>query len=52
FFSVAVGSLFITAGVSVTAVGLMGIIFAGFIGALIDDDFVDKLNNEIIRPAY
>ncbi|HAP0860907.1 TPA: pore-forming bacteriocin colicin R, partial [Escherichia coli] len=51
FFSVAVGSLFITAGVSVTAVGLMGIIFAGFIGALIDDDFVDKLNNEIIRPA-
>ena len=52
FFSVAVGSLFITAGVSVTAVGLIGIIFAGFIGALIDDDFVDKLNNEIIRPAY
>ncbi len=52
FFSVTVGSLFITAGVSVTAVGLMGIIFAGFIGALIDDDFVDKLNNEIIRPAY
>lgn len=52
FFSVAVGSLFITAGVSVTAVGLMGIIFAGFIGALIDDDFVDKFNNEIIRPAY
>lgn len=52
FFSVAVGSLFITVGVSVTAVGLMGIIFAGFIGALIDDDFVDKLNNEIIRPAY
>lgn len=52
FFSVAVGSLFITAGVSVTAVGLMGIIFASFIGALIDDDFVDKLNNEIIRPAY
>ncbi|MCD6826628.1 pore-forming bacteriocin colicin R [Escherichia coli] len=52
FFSVAVGSLFTTAGVSVTAVGLMGIIFAGFIGALIDDDFVDKLNNEIIRPAY
>ncbi|EFH4671221.1 pore-forming bacteriocin colicin R [Escherichia coli] len=52
FFSVAVGSLFITAGVSVTAVGLMGIIFAGFIGVLIDDDFVDKLNNEIIRPAY
>ena len=52
FFSVAVGSLFITAGVSVTAVGLLGIIFAGFIGALIDDDFVDKLNNEIIRPAY
>lgn len=52
FFSVAVGSLFITAGVSVTAVGLMGVIFAGFIGALIDDDFVDKLNNEIIRPAY
>lgn len=52
FFSVAVGSLFITAGVSVTAVGLMGIIFAGFIGALIDDYFVDKLNNEIIRPAY
>lgn len=51
FFSVAVGSLFITAGVSVTAVGLMGIIFAGFIGSLIDDDFVDKLNNEIIRPA-
>lgn len=51
FFSVAVGSLFITAGMSVTAVGLMGIIFAGFIGSLIDDDFVDKLNNEIIRPA-
>ena len=31
---------------------IIGNIIASFIGALIDDKFIDRLNNEIIRPAY
>ena len=39
-------------GASAAVVGIIGIIIASFIGALIDDKFIDRLNNEIIRPAY
>ena len=39
------------AGASAAVVGIIGIIIASFIGALIDDKFIDRLNNEIIRPC-
>ncbi|HBM2888994.1 TPA: hypothetical protein LVL00_001267 [Klebsiella oxytoca] len=51
-FSATLGAMLVAAGVSTAVVGIIGIIIAGLIGALIDDKFIDKLNNEIIRPAY
>ncbi|EAV4474825.1 colicin immunity protein, partial [Salmonella enterica] len=40
------------AAVPAVVVGIIGIIVAALIGALIDDKFIDRLNNEIIRPAH
>lgn len=51
-FSSIVGSALLSFGISVTAVGIMGIIVAVTIASMIDDKLVDKINNAIIRPAY
>lgn len=34
------------------AVGILGIILSALVGALINNDFIDRINNEIIRPAH
>lgn len=51
-FSVTLGTMLIWAGVSATAVAILGIILSALVGALIDDKFIGKLNNEIIRLAH
>ncbi|HFV8490298.1 colicin-like pore-forming protein [Escherichia coli] len=51
-FSATLGAYLLAVGASAAVVGIIGIIIASFIGALIDDKFIDRLNNEIIRPAY
>lgn len=51
-FSVTLGGMLVWAGLSVAAIGIIGVMVAGLIGSLIDDKFVDRLNNEIIRPAH
>lgn len=51
-FSATLGAMLVAAGVSATVVGIIGIIIAGLVGSLIDDKFINKLNNEIVRPAY
>lgn len=51
-FSAVLGAMAISTGIPVVAAGLLAIILAGLIGSLIDDKIIDKINNEIIRPAY
>ncbi|EIQ7462607.1 TPA: pore-forming bacteriocin colicin Y [Escherichia coli] len=51
-FSATLGAYLLAVGASAAVVGIIGIIIASFIGALIDDKFIDRLNNEIIRPAH
>lgn len=51
-FSATLGAYLIALGGSAVVVGIVGIIIASSIGALIDDEFIDRLNNEIIRPAH
>ncbi|MGT8856423.1 colicin-like pore-forming protein [Enterobacter sp. 186315] len=51
-FSAIVGSALLSAGVSLTIVGIMGIIVAVIVSSMIDDKLVDKINNEIVRPAH
>lgn len=51
-FSATLGAALLAAGVPVVTVGIMGIIVAGTVAALIDDKAVDFLNNEVIRPAH
>lgn len=51
-FSATLGAMLMWAGIPAIAVGLLGIIMASLIGSLIDDKFIDKLNNEIIKPAH
>ncbi|MGS5316494.1 hypothetical protein [Escherichia coli] len=52
FFSAIFGTFAMLGVFSTSLAGILAVILAGLVGALIDDDFVDKLNNEIIRPAY
>ncbi|HFK4763087.1 colicin-like pore-forming protein [Citrobacter farmeri] len=52
FFSAVLGSFAAFAGLPAVAAGIIAIILAGIIGSLIDDDFIHKLNSEIIRPAH
>ncbi|EAO1481071.1 hypothetical protein ZE40_004900 [Salmonella enterica subsp. diarizonae] len=51
-FSATLGTALLSFGLPVTAVGIMGIIIAGVIGAVIDDKFADEINNEIIPSAH
>ncbi|EAO2430565.1 hypothetical protein E2T81_14215 [Salmonella enterica] len=51
-FSATLGAMLIAAAVPAVVVGIISIIVAALIGALIDDKFIDRLNNEIIRPAH
>lgn len=51
-FSVTLGTMLLWAGVPATAVGILGIMLSALVGALIDDKFIERLNNEIIRPAH
>ena len=51
-FSATLGTALLAAGVPVVTVGIMGIIVAGTVAALIDDKVVDFINNEVIRPAH
>lgn len=51
-FSATLGAMLVAAGVSATVVGIIGIIIAGLVSAFIDDKFINRLNNEIVRPAY
>ncbi|HAU2961131.1 TPA: hypothetical protein JC757_005084 [Salmonella enterica subsp. diarizonae] len=51
-FSATLGIALLSFGLPVTAVGIMGIIIAGVIGAVIDDKFADEINNEIIPSAH
>lgn len=51
FFSATIGLALLYAGVPAIAVGISGIMFAAIVGALIDDNVADKLNQQIIRPA-
>lgn len=41
-----------TAGLPVTAVMIVGVIAISLAASLIDDKLVDKINNEVIRPAH
>lgn len=41
-----------SAGLPVTAVMILGIIAISLAASLIDDTLVDKINNEVIRPAH
>ncbi|WP_249826448.1 colicin-like pore-forming protein [Escherichia coli] len=52
FFSAIFGTFAMLGVFSTSLAGILAVILAGLVGALIDDNFVDKLNNEIIRPAY
>jgi hypothetical protein len=40
------------AGIPATAAAILAIILAGLVGSLIDDNFINRLNNEIVRPAH
>ncbi|EJJ8281565.1 hypothetical protein NKB77_005416 [Salmonella enterica] len=51
-FSATLGTALLSFGLPITAVGIMGIIIAGVIGAVIDDKFADEINNEIIPSAH
>ncbi|EKC7222326.1 hypothetical protein OP853_004875 [Salmonella enterica] len=51
-FSATLGTALLSFGLPVTAVGIMGIIIAGVIGAVIDDKFADEINNKIIPSAH
>lgn len=51
-FSATLGNVLLAAGVPAVAIGIMGIMLAGYIGSLIDDNFVNRLNNEVIRIAH
>lgn len=51
-FSATLGTALLSFGLPVTAVGIMGIIIAGVIGAVIDDKFADEINNDIIPSAH
>lgn len=51
-FSAILGAMAAWAGLPVVAAGILAIVLAGLVGSLIDDKFIDKLNNEIIRPAH
>lgn len=51
-FSAVIGSALLSVGVSLTTVGIMGIIVAALIASMIDDKLVDKINNELVRPAH
>lgn len=51
-FSATLGAALLAAGIPAVTVGIMGIIVAGTVAALIDDKAVDFLNNEVIRPAH
>lgn len=41
-----------TVGLPITALTIAGIIGISYLASLIDDKIVDKINNEIIRPAH
>lgn len=51
-FSSIVGSALLAVGTPAIVVGMMGIFVAAVVGVLIDDKFVEALNNEIIKPAH
>ncbi|MFJ5427662.1 colicin-like pore-forming protein [Pectobacterium actinidiae] len=50
-FSTLIAPLVLSAGLPATAVAITGILFASWVASLIDDNLVDKINNELIRPA-
>lgn len=39
-------------GIPLTAVTIIGILIVSILASLIDDKLVDKINNEVIRPAH
>lgn len=51
-FSAVLGSMAVWAGIPATAAAILAIILAGLVGSLIDDNFINRLNNEIVRPAH
>ncbi|XMD04371.1 hypothetical protein H0S68_24610 (plasmid) [Serratia sp. AXJ-M] len=51
-FSATLGAALLAAGIPAVTVGIMGIIVAGTVAALIDDNAVEYINNEIIKPAH
>jgi hypothetical protein len=51
-FSATLGAALISLGAPAVVIGLMGIVIAGALGSFIDENLVDKLNNEIIRPTH
>lgn len=51
-FSSVLGSMAMWAGIPATATAILAIILAGLVGSLIDDKFIIRLNNEIIRPVH
>lgn len=48
----AILSLLPISGLPLAAITIVGIITVGFLASKIDDKVVDKINNEIIRPAH
>ncbi|EAM2342988.1 colicin-N, partial [Salmonella enterica] len=51
-FSATLGMALLTIGVPAVAVGIGGIIVAVTVAAMIDEKIVERLNNEVIRPAH
>ncbi len=51
-FSATLGAALISLGAPAVVIGLMGIVIAGVLGALIDENLVDRLNNDIVRSAH
>ncbi|MDY4380949.1 colicin-like pore-forming protein [Pectobacterium brasiliense] len=51
-FSTLIAPLVLSAGLPATAVAITGILFASWVASLIDDNLVDKINNELIRSAH
>ncbi|NIY48163.1 colicin immunity protein [Cedecea colo] len=41
-----------TVGLPVSAIVIMGIIAISIVASFIDDKLVDRINNELVRPAY
>lgn len=39
-------------GIPLTAVTIAGVIIIGILASFIDDKLVDRINNELIKPAH